>query len=253
MERDIESVIETVKNARNGCALLIGAGVSVKAGIPLASGFVERICTLHPAAHKRASAKTYPHCMAELTPGDRHNLITDAVSSAKVNWAHIAMAQLIKIGRITRVLTTNFDPLVMRACALVGVYPAIYDFATSEDFKPAFVPDPAIFHLHGQHSGFVQLHTANEVERHFNRLRPVFSDDGTGRPWIIVGYSGDNDPVFRHLAEVPRFDHGLHWIGFLDSEPSGHVRGNLLMEGKYAFYVRGYDADGFFVKLAQAL
>lgn len=121
-ERDIDSVIDTVRNAPRGCALLVGAGVSVKAGIPLASGFVKRIEEAYPSAYKRAKLKTYPHCMAELTPAERHNLITEAVASSKVNWAHIAISQLIKIERITRVLTTNFDPLVMRACALVGVY-----------------------------------------------------------------------------------------------------------------------------------
>lgn len=252
-ERDIESVIETIRNTRNGCALLIGAGVSVKAGIPLAAGFVDRIRQKFPAACRRAKKQTYPHCMAQLTQAERHDFISVAVSQAKVNWAHVALAQLIREGHITRVLTTNFDPLVMRACALAGVYPAIYDLAASSDFKPSFVSEPAIFHLHGQHSGFVQLHTEVEVKKHFDRLRPVFADAGSCRPWIVVGYSGDNDPVFDHLAGVGHFEHGLYWIGFRNSDPPEHVRGRLLDKGKDAFYVRGFDADTFFVKVARDL
>jgi Tfp pilus assembly protein PilF len=191
--------------------------------------------------------------MAELTRAERHDLITEAVSQAKVNWAYVALAQLIREKHVRRILTTNFDPLVMRACALVGVYPAIYDLAASADFKPSFVSEPAIFHLHGQHSGFAQLHTEEEVKKHFDRLKPVFADAGTGRPWIVVGYSGDNDPVFDHLAGVQQFEHGLYWIGLRDSDPAEHVRQRLLDRDKDAFYVRGFDADTFFVRLAQAL
>lgn len=67
--------------------------------------------------------------------------------SVKVNWAHIAIAQLMKEGYIDRLLTVNFDPLVVKACAMVRLYPAVYDFAASQYFKPAYIPMPAVFHL----------------------------------------------------------------------------------------------------------
>jgi hypothetical protein len=81
----------------------------------------------------------------------------------------------------------------------------------------------------------------------------LFQDAGQARPWIVVGYSGDNDPVFNHLAAVERFDYCLYWVGFKDEEPKVHVREKLLQPGKDAFLVRGYDADRFFVELAQKL
>ncbi len=140
MQRKIDDVVETLRRAKEqgkGCTLLIGAGCSVKAGIPLASGFVEIIRKEQPRAHERATEKTYPKCMAELSPGERRDLITRYVDSPKMNWAHLGIAQLIKSGFIDRVLTTNFDPLVVRACSMVGIFPAIYDFAASHYFKPA--------------------------------------------------------------------------------------------------------------------
>ena len=42
------------------CALLIGAGCSYQAGIPLAQGFVDRIARDWPREYARAAAKTYP-------------------------------------------------------------------------------------------------------------------------------------------------------------------------------------------------
>ena len=62
--------------------------------------------------------------MAEL-----RDLVAEYVDSAKINWAHICIALLFQAGYVDRVLTTNFDPLVNRACALLGQFPAVYDCA----------------------------------------------------------------------------------------------------------------------------
>lgn len=71
--------------------------------------------------------------------------------------------------------------------------------------------------------------------------------------WILAGYSGENDPVFDHLAAVPQFDSGLYRATYRDAEPTSDIRQRLLQRDKYAFYIKGFDADGFFVTLAQRL
>ena len=256
MERKIEDVVETLKAAKvrqNKCTLLIGAGCSVKAGVPTAAGFVEAIKAKYPQAFGRASKKTYASCMAELAVSERRDLIADYVDKAKINWAHIGVAQLIKYGYVDRVLTTNFDLLVARACALVGLFPAVYDFATSQLYKPADITDEAIIHLHGQRTGFVLMNTEEECKRHSKLMKPVFQDAGLGRVWLVVGYSGNNDPVFDHLAKTSRFDNNLYWVGYLDNEPPLHVEERLLRPSKDAYFVRGYDADDFFVRISQEL
>jgi hypothetical protein len=256
MRREIADVLETVKRAKDrdkGCTLLIGAGCSVKAGIPMASEFVEIIRKEYPRAYERAPEKSYPHVMAELLMAERRDLISNYINNAKINWAHLAIAQLLKHGFVDRVLTVNFDPLVMRACALVGVFPAVYDFAASQIFKPDFIAQQSIFHLHGQHTGLVVLNTETEVERLSQHLGPVFSDSVRGRVWIVAGYSGENDPVFEHLAKTERYDNGLYWICYKDNPPKAHVQEKLLVDGKDCFCIQGFDADDFFVALAQGL
>lgn len=256
VQRSLEDIVETIQNARarkKAVSLLVGAGCSVKAGIPLASGFVEIIQERYPQAYNRAQKKIYPKCMAELFVGERRDLIAEYVDNAKINWAHVCIALLIQAGYVDRVLTTNFDLLVVRACALLGEFPAIYDFAASQLFKAADIPDKAVFYLHGQRTGFILINTEEDFKKHSNLLGPVFEDAGGGRVWIVVGYSGDNDPVFDHLAKVPRFDNGLYWVGFQDNEPAQHVREKLLVSGKDAFYTKGFDADSFFVTLTQRL
>ena len=254
--RSIEDIVESLRDPPlrgRGCSLLIGAGCSVEGGIPDAAGFVEIIEQRYPQAFRRASEKTYPQCMAELTLGERRELVAEYVDKAKINWAHIGIACLMKHGYVDHVLTTNFDPLVMRACALLGELPAVYDFAASQFLSLADVPDRAVFHLHGQRTGFVLMNTKAACERHSRRLGPVFQDAGQGRVWIVVGYSGENDPVFDQLAKVDRFDNGLFWVGYKDSGPAPHLREKLLVEGKDAFFTEGWDADSFFVTLTQKL
>jgi Tfp pilus assembly protein PilF len=254
--RSIEDIAETLQNAKSrgkGCSLLVGAGCSIKAGIPLASGFVREIEARYCRAYERAEAKTYPKCMAELLLSERRDLIAEYVDKAKINWAHICIALLIQAGYVDRILTTNFDLLVVRACAMLGEFPAIYDFAASQLFKGADIPPKAVFYLHGQYTGFVLINTEEDFQKHSELLGPVFEDAGRGRAWIVVGYSGENDPVFDHLAKVKQFDNGLFWICYQDNEPAPHVREQLLLPEKYAFYNNGFDADSFFIELTQKL
>ncbi len=254
--RSVADISETLQNAKlreRGCSLLIGAGCSVKAGIPTAAGFVEIIKNRYERAYQRAPEKTYPKCMGELLLAERRDLIAGYVDKAKINWAHLCIALLMQAGYVDRVLTTNFDSLVARACAMLGVFPATYDFAASQLLKKADIPDQAVFHLHGQRTGFVLMNTEEDMEKHSKLLGPVFEDAGSGRVWIVVGYSGENDPVFDHLARTPTFDNGLFWIGYGDQEPASHVRERLLTEGKDAYFTKGFDADSFFVSLTQAL
>jgi len=254
-ERTIDDIAEAM--SRHGatprrCSVLLGAGCSISAGIPSASDIVRHIQTHFPAAYARASSHDYPDCMAALERGVRRDLIGTYIDKAKINWAHLALAQLIDGGYIDRVLTTNFDPLVSRACALVNSFPAVYDFAASRVFNPDQISEKAIFHLHGQRDGFVLLNTREEVTKHRGHIQPVFEDAHKGRIWIVVGYSGENDPVFDLLAKVKTFEYGLYWIGF-GPKPPKHVVEKLLGDDRGAHFIGGWDADDFFVTFAQKL
>lgn len=251
--REIKETLQVARSRKRGCTLLIGAGCSATAGIPTAAGFVKIIQDEHQLAFERAAAKTYPGVMAELLLAQRRDLIARYVDAAQINWAHLGIALLMQAGYVDRVLTTNFDLLVVRACAVLGMFPAVYDFASSQLLKRADIPDQAVFYLHGQRTGFVLMNTDEDMNRHAKLLGPVFEDAGAGRVWIVVGYSGENDPVFQHLSGTPKFDNGLFWVGYQDSEPGPHVREQLLSQDKDAFYTKGFDADAFFVGLTREL
>ena len=252
-ERGITAVAEAVRSAKDRkepCSILIGAGCSAPS-IPLASEFVDIVKDRYPVTYDRAQVKSYPYVMRELLTGQRNQLIADYVNGASLNWSHIYLGWLIENGFVGRVLTTNFDNLVQRACSLYDLYPSVYDLASSpKDFNASLVQEPSLFFLHGQFGGFVQLHTPDEVDKHADELKPAFNDASIKRTWIVVGYSGDNDPVFENLANITSFDFGLYWVAFKDNDPIKAVQERLLTKNRQAYLVRGYDSDNFFRKLA---
>ncbi|WP_223596704.1 hypothetical protein [Neobacillus bataviensis] len=255
-ERQIEDVVDALQKAKDDrikVNLLIGAGCSVTGNIPTADGLINKIKELYPRDYKRANPKDYATCMSKITPIERRNLIMSVVKDSKVNWAHIAIAQLLKNNLVNRIITTNFDNLVHKACSLVGEFPAIYDLTTSKDFRTDLLFDKSVLHLHGQHTGFVLCNTGDEVNIQAQILKPVFDQLNQNSLWIVVGYSGNNDPIFQLLTEKDLFENRLFWVGYKDSNPNENLKKKLFSEEKYAFYIRGYDADSFFVLLAQKL
>lgn len=258
-ERTLDDVARALDSAREratGAVVLIGAGCSVSGGIPSAGMLCDHIQAHYTAEYARAERKGdagYQALMAELSEGERRDLLSGFIDIAKINWAHIGLAALMKEGYVARVLTPNFDPLLVRACALLNLFPAVYDFAASQAFVPSFVPTPAIFYLHGQRTGFRLLNTDRECREHAERLSPVFDDAGTGRPWVVVGYSGANDPVYERLMAERSYPYRLFWVGRNDDDPGHHLTNRLFGPERFAHFVRGYDADTFFVRLADRL
>jgi Tfp pilus assembly protein PilF/NAD-dependent SIR2 family protein deacetylase len=258
-ERSVKAIaaILQTKFAR-GCTLLVGAGCSASAGIPLAHELIEKIKEMDPDGRadeeKGGKQFTYGDWMDRLGTEQRHTMLAHYIDEAKINWAHICMASLMASGHVDRILTTNFDPLLVQSCALFGEFPAVYDFAASQFLRPQMIPPKAVFYLHGQRSGFVLKNTHEELQKHAAYLKPIIDDSLRGRIWIVVGYSGLNDPVFELLTNIDEFDFNLYWIGYKEDDPAEHVRTGLLdVPGKRAYYTRGYDADHFFDELIREL
>jgi len=259
--RDIGRIVSELKRCRPPsdlqCALVIGAGCSASANVPLTEDLVKRIRVDYPNAYDRADPKDYIHCMQEMTIADRQDLIRDAFSKApRINAAHLAIAQLVKSEVVRCVLTTNFDSLIVRACTFLGLEPAIYDFAAldSDYFSTRPVSEgPAVIHLHGQHFGLVQVNVPEEFthnSRVYNRLFDHLDNDCV---WILLGFSGRDNPTIEQLCQRPNFLHGLYWVAHGEKLPEPNILGTLDQPGKGAFLVLGYDADGFFTSLARGL
>ena len=268
-ERTIDEIADLLKDTQTQdtkACLLIGAGVSYSAGIGLAGDFVKRIQEDYPAIYARACASCtdavipgYAQCMAALPPAKQVQLVRADIDSAKTNWAHIGIARMERGGVVDTILTPNFDPLASRACALFNRFPAIYDLAglrdgnsNGIDFERSFVKGSAIFHLHGQHTGFLLLNTTEKLNEQARRIRPVLDAVMRGKPVIIAGYSGENDPLIDQIAALAPFNHGLYWVCHDNNDPAAAVCEKLLCLAD-CHVVRNMPADKFFTELANAL
>ena len=256
--RTREDLAETLEQLGKGkCVLFIGAGCSFSSGIPTARGFIDIFEKQMPRAYARAAApKSYMDCMEALHDAERRSLIRRYVQNKPVNVAHLAIAALMKEGWVDRVVTTNFDSLLVKACALMGVDPAVFDVASmaTKEFDPGGIQMPAIFYLHGQSFGFTLLNTKKECTRPEiqETLKKLFEDVVKNRAMVVAGYSGE-DPSSQFLLQIPRFGYGLYWVTYGKETPANDVRDNLLGQDKDAHVIEDQDADEFFVELATDL
>jgi Tfp pilus assembly protein PilF/NAD-dependent SIR2 family protein deacetylase len=251
--RSVDRLAESIFHAKGQCVFLVGAGFSLSAGIPLAGRLVEEIKATFPCAYDEAKIKVYNHVMGELTPHQRSILLTDYIDQAKVNWAHLALAQLFQANKIDRILTVNFDPLILKACSMVGEFPAVYDLATASEFKESRISPKSVFYLNGQHTGFAMLNAEEELDKHKDRLNDIVRNTGTKRIWVVVGYSGDADPladVLKDIAQSSGFDNGLYWIGNSEKPSANQEK---ILSSDNTFFIGKQDADEFMEALAQKL
>lgn len=255
-ERNIDDLIEVLKRAnRDGLRinLLIGAGVSVSGSIPLAIDIMKDIETKFPREISRVKDKSYAEYMCMLTSLERRKLISEYVENSKVNLAHLLIAHLMRKKIVNCVLTTNFDNLLIRSCAFTNCFPGVYDLAASKSFRTDMLFDNAIIHLHGQYTGFVLCNTENELNTQLEIIRPTFIELNKNSMWIVIGYSGKNDPIVELFKEYKNSDNRLYWIGYKDEEPNEDIKELFINKEKYCYYVKGYDADSFFSSLCKKL
>jgi tetratricopeptide (TPR) repeat protein/NAD-dependent SIR2 family protein deacetylase len=257
IETDIKEVKEQlVWNHQNGykAIVLLGSGISVSGGIPSSEGIISKIRTDFSSVCARTHPVTYEDHLAVLTAAQRQTLIKNLVSGARLNQAHLYFATLAKAGYVDKIITTNFDTLLHKALALENVYPNIFDFTASQSADSADFSNISLFHMHGQKDGMLNLQDEDSYDQYIFKMKRFFGDSLEKQTVIVVGYSGSDDPVFHYLSDLKGFENRLYWVGHNQAEPEEHVvRGILQKTRKQACFIKGYDADTFFVELSSLL
>ena len=237
--------------------VFLGAGASVTGGIPLAKEIAQDILKKYSDNPKIKNAKEeekkYSKLMELLSPYERDELLKEYIDKAMINITHLYLAQMLKENYIDYVLTVNFDNLMLRALALYNVFPATYDMAILKDLTTSRFKEKSVFYLHGQHHGLWLLNTAKEMAKVKKTIPPILHSIKSNRLWIVIGYSGQ-DPIFKHIKNLGRFDNGLYWIKRKEDIIENNVLEGLInKENANAQVIDDYDSDTFLVKLSNAL
>lgn len=229
--------------------LLLGAGASVKSGVPLADDLAalaarHSFCREHGLSDDDPSVKRsdwfpwliktcawfepetslaeqYPRMVERmLQPREEHrqfflNKITPHVPRSS---GYGALARMVAAGWLRTLLTVNFDHLIHDACRAEPRPRRIDWIQTPSEAHliSTASPYPQIIHLHGSVAHYTDQNLEEETQRLDSdlklRLRPLLRD----RPLIVLGYRGSEPSIMRDLLmdgadECSHYRNGIFW------------------------------------------
>lgn len=198
---ELAELLRSAKDSkgRKRVAVLWGAGCSRTAGIPLGGEWAAELRRNPPLGKPiKAATDDFMQVMAELGGKIANEIINEKVRQAKINWAHLALACLLRDGYISMVANLNFDPLVERACSLLNFWDlCVHDLANAEKFDGPRLTYPSLCYLHGRLGSFVKRVTADETGTNVRAAELLAH--GKEWHWLVIGYGGGSSDRFFPL------------------------------------------------------
>jgi tetratricopeptide (TPR) repeat protein len=274
------------KQPWGGGIVLIGAGCSVSAGIPLAAGVVDialevigRQYRLGPSHGQKMTGEAYLEALqarGQLTDavygaGLYERLFSDylrdvlerevihaaiAQGEGRINLAHIRLGQLVAGRFFHTILTTNFDQLALVGMVKAEVWPSVAD---GQEAVIRIVPQPQtaqLIHVHGSLHNYRRVNSAEQVEAvaKNQRLRAAFTALLTQAPFLlVVGYRGEENGLMQPLADALKDmpEKPVFWAAHGRELPESVRR--LLKDHAGLKPLLEQDADKLFNELARAV
>lgn len=255
-------------------ALLLGSGVSRAARVPtgweITIELVRKLAALQvancepdPAAWFLGATGREPDYSELLnavakTPAERQQLLRgyceataqEREEGAKVpTKAHRAIADLVKLGYVRVILTTNFDRLLEIALQDVGIQPTVLSTPDHIEGALPLVHTPCtIVKIHGDYLDTRIRNTPEELATYpdpFNRLLDrIFDEFGL----VVAGWSADWDEALRAaMTRAPYRRFSTYWA--IRGEPSAKAADLTARRG--AIVARISDADSFFETVSE--
>jgi hypothetical protein len=228
--------------------LLLGAGASVKSGVPLAGQMVSMaakwsFCREHglnfddpsitlsdwkPWLNQqswfdsdRPLEEQYPQAIQRLLhprESRRAFFLRALASATRPSPGYEALARLVAARRVRHVLVVNFDDLVARACMADRAVLHIATIRSADDLRE-FSTDPLypqVVYLHGSVGRYQDRNLEEETKVLDSDIReavlPVLRD----HPLVVLGYRGAEASVMIDLLQrgaesTYGFRHGVYW------------------------------------------
>lgn len=189
---------------KSNTAIFCGAGISYNSGLPLATGLLKKILEVLDIKDNDASIILDSNMPFEFFIETIRNEVNvdellQIFAKAKPNTNHELIAELISLGLIKTVLTTNFDFLIEEALSKIGLQNGIHFkvFASEEEFGEINWNDHKIkiIKIHGCVSNISEMAiTLSAVAskttcKNKNNIIEKFFSKNVNPSVIIVGYS----------------------------------------------------------------
>ncbi len=228
---------------------LLGAGASVKSGVPLANEMVEKIakwgyckensCSTEDPSVRRSDwyqwlenqdwyqqnweqADNYPSAVENiLQPREARKEFFLEILNTQVqpSKGYECMVELMGRKFVRTVLTTNFDTILLDLCKVNRRLHHVDVIQTASDFITISTSPqrPQLIYLHGSVQHYTDKNTLAEINKELNgtlvsKLMPLLSD----HPLIVMGYRGAESSVMQHLlinhTEIAdNYRNGIYW------------------------------------------
>jgi len=159
--------------------------------------------------------------------GDRRRFLEGLLLGASLSYGHIALAALMRMGKVRITWTTNFDPLIEDAVNLVYGSTGRLVIATLDAPHLATVAIreeryPIVVKLHGDFRSRRLKNTGQELRGQDSELRKHLVETCSRFGLAVIGYSGRDESVMEAVEEVAGkkgFPFGLFWFHRADSPP----------------------------------
>lgn len=263
---------------------LLGAGASIRSGIPLAGEMFERIARWgyckengrlpeDPRIRRsdwypwlkeqnwyredKENADNYPTAVENiLQPREERREFFLEILNTQVqpSEGYVCMVELIARKLVRTVLTTNFDTILRNLCMAERRLHHVDVIQTVSDYRKLSTISryPQIVYLHGSIENYNDKNslaeTAHLNEDLVSRLKPFLRD----HPLIVIGYRGTEPSVMRHLLinhaeEADNYRNGIYWCTLSSQQENSDSIAPLVHElaGQIQRNFRVVPIDGF--------
>lgn len=227
MRVTLNAMIERLGRPGHRAALLVGAGMSVEAGIPMAtkdlpamSSVVTQVAEhLFFRANRRLPLTRieldqwlaqegllqrpetrYSDSIQAIAPDNegRQRYLEQFFLGRRPTAAHEAIARFVSRGYFRSTFTTNFDPLLERAFLFSGLDVAV---AADPDLVQKLAPTsaPVVYKVHGDYLLTNHKHTVEETLALEQAMRDRLVQSVAERNLLVMGYSGSDLSIMKAL------------------------------------------------------
>lgn len=275
--------------------LLTGAGCSRSAGVPLAIDIARDLCVRlairyglvdpsESAPDNAAIKLAEAHRLTETavsglqinwdlvyqeiftqhyrTPKETRAIFNEIFDSQKVllNWTHLCIGEMVRLGFISTILTTNFDQLALEGIARTGQRLPVVADGLESLYRITGDPNyPQLIQIHGSRHTYRLRNSTDDVDTLAKDSAAIHAIDELMRSatvFLVVGYSGKEKGLMNLLTGAAKRypDTQIFWVSHNKNPQSiSPLTKDLMRTSRYSRVLANWDSDHFFYELLQEL
>ncbi|MGQ8632075.1 ATP-binding protein [Agrobacterium sp. DKPNP3] len=191
------------------------------------------------------------------SPKEVHRIFADIFekNGKAINWTHICIGELVRVGFISTVLTTNFDQLALEGIARTGRLPVVADGLEYLGRITGDALHPQLIQIHGsRHTYHLRnsIEDTEELSRDHSARHAIDELFRTARVFLAVGYGGREKGIMELLIEAGKRypDTRIYWCTYAEPEDElPPLVKAFLGTSKHSKVIHGFDSDQLFDEL----